>query len=175
MNKWAAVGSMAAAVVFYTISGVIVASTKQYADQKSSTKSEDATVELPAHLSEIQLSAAVLPSQVFEGNYNPMATTNSTSPLSEWYGSAEDLLPERFEVTRFDKYFPQLHFMQDYIPEGSSRPFCLHIDWIEKPKSALTDRYIPIANMPYCAGAVSPKQNWDTNYPKTGLDFVLFK
>jgi len=60
------------------------------------------------------------------------------------------VLDERFLINKFDWYFPDMHFMQDYVPLGTSKPYCLHVDWIKKDQAALLDRYIAVKNFPYC-------------------------
>lgn len=171
--KYGAIGCLAAAVVFYTISGVIVASTKEDVDSTLSKEGTKLVEAMPDSLGDIQVSAVVMPSQNYEYNNNLMTATNSTSSLSSMYadGVEDDLLPLRFETTDFDQYFPHLHFQQEYVPEGHSKPFCLHLDWIKREQAALRDRYISVINMPYCNGAMSPKIRWDSTFPKTGLDF----
>jgi len=102
-------------------------------------------------------------------------TTPSAFESKYAEGTLDDLSPDSFTINSFDWYFPKLQFTADYTPMGTSKPFCLHLDWIKKEQMSVLDKYIAIQNMPNCWGANHPKVRWDETYPKTGLDFGLFK
>jgi hypothetical protein len=114
-----------------------------------------------------------MPSQNEEYNKQAMRYTTAASSMIGYYaeGIEDDVSEERFEISSFENYFPLMKFYKEYIPLGTSKPFCLHLDWIKKEQASLLDKYNSVLNMPYCEGAVSPKVRWDSTYPKTGLDF----
>lgn len=117
-----------------------------------------------------------MPSQNEEYNKQPMHFTSTASAMAGYYaeGIEDDVTAERFEINSFDNYFPDLHFFKEYLPLGTSKPFCLHLDWIKKEQASLLDRYNSVQNLPYCQGAVSPKVRWDSTYPSSGIDFQIF-
>lgn len=106
-----------------------------------------------------------------------MNAFNTPSSMTGYYadGISDDIEDDRFELNSFVNYFPSFDFSPEYLPLGTSKPYCLHFDWIEKRRANMVDMYSSVLNMPYCAGAVSPKVRWDHHYPKTGLDFQLFR
>jgi hypothetical protein len=106
-----------------------------------------------------------------------MHFTTGASSMTGYYaeGIEDDVTVERFEISSFDNYFPLFKFYKDYLPLGTSKPFCLHLDWIKKENASLLDKYNSVQNLPFCEGAVSPKVRWDSTYPKSGLDFQVFK
>jgi hypothetical protein len=135
--KVGAVGCLAAAVVFYTISGVMIATNKEEVKNLSSHDEKFKESTAPNTMDDIQMAARVLPSQNDEFTSKLMTATNSTSSFTSFYGEgvSDDLADARFEVSNFDEYFPKLNFKQEYVPEGSSSPFCLHLDWIKKEQA----------------------------------------
>jgi hypothetical protein len=102
-----------------------------------------------------------------------MHFTTGASSMTGYYadGIEDDVTLERFEISSFDNYFPLFKFYKEYLPLGTSKPFCLHLDWIKKENASLLDKYNSVQNLPFCEGAVSPKVRWDSTYPKSGLDF----
>lgn len=75
-----------------------------------------------------------MPSQSEENTNLMMQFQTSASQFASAYGEgiADDVLEERFQINKFDWYFPDMHFMSDYIPLGTSKPYCMHVDWIKK-------------------------------------------
>lgn len=51
-----------------------------------------------------------------------------------------------FTYSQTKDYFPTLNVDPDYLPLGSSKPYCLHLDWIEKFRMAQKDQYKSVAN-----------------------------
>lgn len=118
------------------------------------------------------MAVRVVPSQNDE-NSLLMTFSSDPSSMTGYYadGISDDIADDRYETHQFPHYFPDFHFYPEYMPMGTSKPYCLHFDWIEKKRSAMVDRYIHVKNLPYCWGANQPHVRWDANYPKTGLDF----
>lgn len=175
----AAIGCLVTAVVFYTLAGIIIALNPSEAaqTQKLTKEGQEVTDNYPDQMSKIQIAARVMPSQNTENNFQLMTSTNAASGMSGYYadGITDDVTEDRYELNVFNNYFPSFEFNAENVPLGTSKPYCLHFDWIEKKRANLIDMYSAVQNMPFCAGAVSPKVRWDNTYPKTGLDFKLFK
>lgn len=72
-----------------------------------------------------------------------MHFTSTASQMSGHYaeGIEDDVTAERFEINSFENYFPSMQFFKEYLPLGTSKPFCLHLDWIKKEQASLLDRY----------------------------------
>jgi hypothetical protein len=87
-----------------------------------------------------------MPSQNEEFNLLRMQPTNDPSHMTGYFaeGIVDDIADDRFEMNSFQNYFPDFHFMKEYIPLGTSKPYCIHLDWIEKKKASLLDRYVSV-------------------------------
>jgi hypothetical protein len=175
-----AIASLGVAVVFYTIAGVIVALSPNEVETATKNMSPTSLVNddsYPDQLSKVQIAARVMPSQNEEFNSQLMAPSTDPSHMTGYYadGIVDDVTDDRFEISSFANYFPDFHFMSEYMPMGSSKPYCLHLDWIDKKRASMRDRYLSVLNMPFCWGATSPKVRWESSYPKAGLDFQIFK
>jgi len=72
-----------------------------------------------------------------------MHFTTGASSMTGYYaeGIEEDVTAERFEISSFDNYFPVFKYYKEYLPMGTSKPFCLHLDWIKKENASLLDKY----------------------------------
>lgn len=106
-----------------------------------------------------------------------MSFVQTASTFESLYaeGEMDYITPDYYELNKFDWYFPKLQFQSEYLPLGTSKPYCLHVDWIKKDQMSILDKYIAVQNMPNCWGATHSKVRWDESYPKSGLDFGLFK
>jgi lipoprotein signal peptidase len=84
-----------------------------------------------------------MPSQNEENNLQLMGATNNPSAMSGNYadGISDDVTDDRFELSAFEHYFPNFNFADEYLPLGTSKPYCLHFDWIEKRRANIFDMY----------------------------------
>jgi hypothetical protein len=84
------------------------------------------------NFADIQIAARVMPSQNTVGNKQLMHAKSDASSSQSFYadGIADDVTSDRFELNEWENYFPNLHFDENYVPLGSAKPYCLHIEWI---------------------------------------------
>ena len=80
-----------------------------------------------------------------------------------------------FGFHQTNEYFPTLHYTEEHIPVGTSKPYCLHLEWIRKEQRQLIDRYYHVQQFPDCIMAKNPKSRWQATDPKTGLDFNVWR
>ena len=74
--------------------------------------------------------------------------------------TAEDISPDYFKMDDWANYFASPKLTEDYIPIGSGKPLCLHLEWIKKAQSLQVDRYLEIKDFPKCESALNPKVRW---------------
>ena len=125
----------------------------------------------------IQMALRVMPSQKTEGN---MLLMTPSSGQAEWQADYDsdftDGITDDFFITdSMRDYFPDLTLNENTVPIGSSKPFCLHLDWSTKANRKMLDRYYQVQDMPLCQMAQNPKVLWQSQDPKTGIDFMLWK
>lgn len=169
-----AIASLGVAVVFYTIAGVIVALSPNEVETATKNMSPTSLVNddsYPDQLSKVQIAARVMPSQNEEFNSQLMAPSTDPSHMTGYYadGIVDDVTDDRFEISSFANYFPDFHFMSEYMPMGSSKPYCLHLDWIDKKRASMRDRYLSVLNMPFAGEPRVRRYAGNQAIPKQGL------
>ena len=45
---------------------------------------------------------------------------------------AETISPDFFIQASWENYFSTVRLIDDYLPLGSGKPMCLHLEWIKK-------------------------------------------
>lgn len=56
----------------------------------------------------------------------------------------EDASLDFFEISNTEEIFPQLRLNEDYIPIGSGKPSCFHLEWIKKEQRMQMDNYMSV-------------------------------
>ena len=59
-----------------------------------------------------------------------------------------------------ENYFPDMIFNEATVPLGNAKPFCLHLDWINKANKRQLDKYYSVMDFELCAGAQNLKFRW---------------
>jgi len=65
-----------------------------------------------------------------------------------------------------------LRLNEDYIPIGSGKPICFHLEWIKREQRLQMDNYMSMQDFPDCVSALNPKIRWQESDPRTGLTFM---
>lgn len=120
-----------------------------------------------------------MPSQNTEGNKVIMdySSENEKSGAEDQFDpdQVDAISPDFFKMNNWENYFATVKLTEDYLPLGSGKPLCLHLEWIKKAQSLQIDRYLDVQDFPTCASALNTKVRWQMNDPKTGLTFKPWK
>jgi hypothetical protein len=92
----------------------------------------DHNASLLAH--SISLDASIVPSHISSNNKALLEfhTVDEESGAEEFFSEdkADNILPGYFKFGNTEDYFTSAKFDKEYIPLGSAKPMCLHLDWI---------------------------------------------
>lgn len=88
---------------------------------------------------------------------------------------ADTISPDFFKMDNTESYFSTVRLTEDYLPLGSGKPICLHVEWIKKEQRMQVDRYLGVQDFPECESAKNPKIRWQSTDPRTGLTFKPWK
>ena len=113
----------------------------------------------------IQIGLKLMPTQNKERNLAIMPYTKDENQQTE---------DPYFYYNDTNGYFPILRFNNDYVPVGSSSPFCVHLMWIDKKDKIKVDKYIKFKSFDDCENAYNPSVRWQSQDPKTGVTFRLW-
>jgi len=82
----------------------------------------------------MQIGLRIMPSQNTEGNLIRMAWSPPGSPLIDEMGQNIDSDDRFYYYNNTPHYFTTFHYTDDYVPVGTSRPVCLHLEYIVKDR-----------------------------------------
>jgi hypothetical protein len=151
--------------------------------EKATVKTTDKNY-VPSTFDRIMLGGKIIPSQVGEANLVLMEPTNEKSRLQQSFASnVSSLIADehnsRVNYFKFEMpdnfYFPDVIVDQQHVPFGTSKPYCLHLDWIKRQNFRQIDQYKAVAGFPMCQDAENAKVLWAPGDPKFGLNFHAFR
>lgn len=82
-------------------------------------------------------------------------------PFFEWNGASH-------------MSFPNFNFDADHVPLGDSVKMCLGLSWTTLKKRNQYDKYLDVRGFEMCSEAESGRSRWEADYPKRGLNFLIW-
>jgi len=70
--------------------------------------------------------------------------------------------------------FPNFNYDSDHVPMGDSVRMCLGLSWTTLKKRNQYDKYLDVRGFDECSEAVSGRSRWEPDYPKRGLNFLIW-
>ena len=102
--------------------------------------------------SKIAMAAHIMPSYNTEMNLVQLKPTTETSEAEDSFSPdvADDIGNQYFSLKDTSNYFPVLTLKEQYMPYGTGKPYCLHLEWIRHSERARLDRYFHVQGLPEC-------------------------